>query len=186
MQEFAQIAESQLELASVEQGSSELQPNSGKLLLRARFFGKRIAYRHSSRSPHLPDRPQHPKIWFLETRWTAHTHTSRHGLDVPRRGKCYIPKDKSTVNSGEEQRARTFPYVLSHKAKCFRRNKMWRKRVGVEPTPESAKDTGHGFEDHEDHRTPFASANSIADAMNRARRAARHPDPAGANSRRPQ
>ncbi len=42
---------------------------------------------------------------------------------------------------------------------------MWRKRVGVEPTPESAKDTGHGFEDHEDHRTPFASANSIADAM---------------------
>ena len=34
---------------------------------------------------------------------------------------------------------------------------MWRKRVGVEPTPESAKDTGYGFEDHEDHRAPFAS-----------------------------
>ncbi len=50
---------------------------------------------------------------------------------------------------------------------------MWRKRVGVEPTPESAKDTGHGFEDHEDHRTPFASANSIADALNAAGRAAR-------------
>jgi len=57
---------------------------------------------------------------------------------------------------------------------------------GSRTHPESAKDTGHGFEDHEDHRTPFASANSIADAMNRARRAARHPDPAGANSRRPQ
>src|SRR5260370_39467267 len=55
-----------------------------------------------------------------------------------------------------------------------RKERTWRKRVGVEPTPESAKDTGHGFEDHEDHRTPFASANSIADAMNGARRAARH------------
>jgi hypothetical protein len=38
---------------------------------------------------------------------------------------------------------------------------MWRKRVGVEPTPESAKDTGYGFEDHEDHRAPFASGSSI-------------------------
>src|SRR5260370_23250333 len=53
-----------------------------------------------------------------------------------------------------------------------RKERTWRKRVGVEPTPESAKDTGHGFEDHEDHRTSFASANSIADAMNGARRAA--------------
>ena len=35
---------------------------------------------------------------------------------------------------------------------------MWRKRVGVEPTPEPAKDTGNGFEGHEDHRAPFASA----------------------------
>ena len=30
--------------------------------------------------------------------------------------------------------------------------------MGVEPTPESAKDTGYGFEDHEDHRAPCASA----------------------------
>ncbi len=37
-------------------------------------------------------------------------------------------------------------------------SKSWRKRVGVEPTPEPAKDTGNGFEGHEDHRAPFASA----------------------------
>ena len=36
--------------------------------------------------------------------------------------------------------------------------------MGVEPTPESAKDTGDGFEDHEDHRAPFASASSIEEA----------------------
>ncbi|PYT92782.1 MAG: hypothetical protein DMG36_13070, partial [Acidobacteria bacterium] len=37
--------------------------------------------------------------------------------------------------------------------------------MGVEPTPESAKDTGYGFEDHEDHRAPFASASSIEEAL---------------------
>ena len=37
--------------------------------------------------------------------------------------------------------------------------------MGVEPTPESAKDTGYGFEDHEDHRAPFASASSIEEAF---------------------
>ena len=36
--------------------------------------------------------------------------------------------------------------------------------MGVEPTPESAKDTGYGFEDHEDHRAPCASASSIEEA----------------------
>jgi hypothetical protein len=44
---------------------------------------------------------------------------------------------------------------------------MWRKRVGVEPTPESAKDTGYGFEDHEDHRAPFASGSSIEEWQGR-------------------
>ena len=37
--------------------------------------------------------------------------------------------------------------------------------MGVEPTPESAKDTGYGFEDHEDHRAPCASASSIEEAL---------------------
>src|SRR5207302_5985257 len=46
-----------------------------------------------------------------------------------------------------------------------RKERTWRKRVGVEPTPESAKDTGYGFEDHEDHRAPFASANSIVERL---------------------
>src|SRR5437867_12229275 len=44
-------------------------------------------------------------------------------------------------------------------------HRIWRKRVGVEPTPESAKDTGYGFEDHEDHRAPCASASSIEEPL---------------------
>ncbi len=35
---------------------------------------------------------------------------------------------------------------------------IWRKRVGVEPTILAAKDRINGFEGHEGHRTPFASA----------------------------
>jgi hypothetical protein len=46
--------------------------------------------------------------------------------------------------------------------------RLWRKRVGVEPTPESAKDTGYGFEDHEDHRALCASASSIEEVSARA------------------
>src|SRR5712691_9288819 len=42
--------------------------------------------------------------------------------------------------------------------RTYFRSGPWRKRVGVEPTPEPAKDTGNGFEGHEDHRAPFASA----------------------------
>src|SRR2546421_1995242 len=38
----------------------------------------------------------------------------------------------------------------------------WRKRVGVEPTIRPAKDRIAGFEGRGDHRTPFASATSIA------------------------
>ncbi len=34
----------------------------------------------------------------------------------------------------------------------------WRKRVGVEPTILAAKDRINGFEGHEDHRAPGASA----------------------------
>src|SRR5215831_8839084 len=39
---------------------------------------------------------------------------------------------------------------------------LWRKRVGVEPTTLAAKDRINGFEGHEGHRTPFASARIIA------------------------
>jgi hypothetical protein len=34
----------------------------------------------------------------------------------------------------------------------------WRKRVGVEPTTLAAKGRINGFEGHENHRIPFASA----------------------------
>jgi len=40
--------------------------------------------------------------------------------------------------------------------------RSWRKRVGVEPTIRSAKDRIAGFEGRGSHRTPFASAGSIA------------------------
>jgi hypothetical protein len=42
---------------------------------------------------------------------------------------------------------------------------MWRKRVGVEPTILAAKDRINGFEGHENHRIPFASATIIGMAM---------------------
>jgi hypothetical protein len=62
---------------------------------------------------------------------------------------------------------RTKPWFLGRfwgvptPTKAIESSSIWRKRVGVEPTPESAKDTGYGFEDHEDHRAPFASGSSI-------------------------
>jgi len=42
---------------------------------------------------------------------------------------------------------------------------IWRKRVGVEPTIRPAKDRIAGFEGRGDHRTPFASASSIGEAL---------------------
>ena len=41
--------------------------------------------------------------------------------------------------------------------KAVELSRLWRKRVGVEPTTLAAKDRINGFEGHEDHRTPFAS-----------------------------
>jgi hypothetical protein len=43
-----------------------------------------------------------------------------------------------------------------------RKERTWRKRVGVEPTIRPAKDRITGFEGRESHRTLFASGNSIA------------------------
>jgi hypothetical protein len=51
-------------------------------------------------------------------------------------------------------------------AKCLKVNKLWRKRVGVEPTIRPAKDRIAGFEGREDHRTPFASVESIGSGAN--------------------
>jgi len=39
--------------------------------------------------------------------------------------------------------------------------RLWRKRVGVEPTTRLARSRIAGFEDREDHRTLFASTKSI-------------------------
>jgi len=46
-------------------------------------------------------------------------------------------------------------------AKCPRVNKLWRRRVGVEPTIRSAKGRIGGFEGRDSHRTIFASSWSI-------------------------
>jgi len=43
-------------------------------------------------------------------------------------------------------------------AKCLKVNKLWRRRVGVEPTIRSAKGRIGGFEGRDSHRTIFASA----------------------------
>ncbi len=53
------------------------------------------------------------------------------------------------------------PFAASFFCNFRQIKRLWRKRVGVEPTPESAKDTGYGFEDHEDHRAPFASVIAV-------------------------
>jgi len=45
----------------------------------------------------------------------------------------------------------------SESLQAFENMKIWRKRVGVEPTILAAKDRINGFEGHEGHRTPFAS-----------------------------
>jgi hypothetical protein len=42
--------------------------------------------------------------------------------------------------------------------KCPKVNKLWRRRVGVEPTIRSAKGRIGGFEGRDSHRTIFASA----------------------------
>ena len=49
------------------------------------------------------------------------------------------------------------PFAASRSAKLLKKRKMWRKRVGVEPTIHPAKGRIAGFEDREDHRTPCAS-----------------------------
>src|SRR6266436_5535653 len=46
-----------------------------------------------------------------------------------------------------------------------RKERTWRKRVGVEPTIRPAKDRIAGFEGRERHRTLFASANSIVSSL---------------------
>ena len=104
-------------------------------------------------------------------------HTKKHARTeyFPMRGKvCHVFSRKLYGQIGiENLRNRRehefeyiqFPCVPSRERKYFEKKNLWRKRVGVEPTPESAKDTGYGFEDHEDHRAPFASASSIEEAF---------------------
>jgi hypothetical protein len=50
------------------------------------------------------------------------------------------------------------PLPMSQSLEVF-----WRKRVGVEPTILAAKDRINGFEGHENHRIPFASADDYRD-----------------------
>ena len=49
------------------------------------------------------------------------------------------------------------PGFLSARHVLLGPRRIWRKRVGVEPTILAAKDRIHGFEGHESHRTSFAS-----------------------------
>jgi hypothetical protein len=61
------------------------------------------------------------------------------------------------------------PFAASMLCKSLHFYQIWRKRVGVEPTIRPAKGRIAGFEGREDHRTPFASEESIgsgADSFN--------------------
>src|SRR5580698_1916121 len=53
------------------------------------------------------------------------------------------------------------PFAASFFCNIRHIKRIWRKRVGVEPTILAAKDRINGFEGHEDHRTSFASASII-------------------------
>ncbi len=53
------------------------------------------------------------------------------------------------------------PFAASFFSNIRQIKKIWRKRVGVEPTILAAKDRIHGFEGHEDHRTPFAPVSEL-------------------------
>ena len=55
------------------------------------------------------------------------------------------------------------PFAASFFYNSLSFKQMWRKRVGVEPTILAAKDRINGFEGHENHRIPFASANDYRD-----------------------
>src|SRR6266436_8712264 len=54
------------------------------------------------------------------------------------------------------------PFAASFFCNIRHIKRIWRKRVGVEPTIRPAKDRIAGFEGRGDHRTPFASGGSIA------------------------
>ena len=57
------------------------------------------------------------------------------------------------------------PFAASFFCNSRHVKRIWRKRVGVEPTIRPAKDRIAGFEGRGDHRTPFASASSIEEAL---------------------
>src|SRR6266436_3512976 len=55
------------------------------------------------------------------------------------------------------------PFAASFFCNIRHIKRIWRKRVGVEPTIRPAKDRIAGFEGRESHRTLFASASSIVE-----------------------
>src|SRR5260370_41582883 len=77
--------------------------------------------------------------------WTTHTHTSRHGLDVPRRGKCYIPRDKSPVNAGAEQRARCVPLYSLAQGQVFKKKQDVAEACGSRNHPLIREEQGPWF-----------------------------------------
>ena len=61
------------------------------------------------------------------------------------------------IAHGPDTRLLMPPFAASFFCNLRHTYRMWRKRVGVEPTILAAKDRINGFEGHEGHRTPFAS-----------------------------
>jgi hypothetical protein len=67
-----------------------------------------------------------------------------------------FPCSASVANRDVKHRSHV-PLCSPCGRKCLGRKKLWRKRVGVEPTIRPAKDRITGFEGRERHRTLFAS-----------------------------
>jgi len=61
------------------------------------------------------------------------------------------------------QNSLLLPFAASLFCNIRHINRIWRKRVGVEPTIRPAKDRIAGFEGRERHRTLFASVSSIVE-----------------------
>ena len=74
----------------------------------------------------------------------------------------HTPSPKSWGQLGAKTRARTGQKQDVRGVRSADSTGLWRKRVGVEPTTLAAKDRINGFEGHEGHRTPFASADIVA------------------------
>src|SRR5260370_31974291 len=113
---------------------------------------------------------------------TSPWHTKRTSLEMPSASRLRSSLSESGKTSLNWSQTPNWSQLQQLRRP---KERTWRKRVGVEPPPESAKDTGYGFEDHEDHRAPFASGSSIEEGSRQAQGGSGGLRGAGRPARRP-